>query len=97
MPYLDVVATHDPDSKTAALFILNRDLSGPRQLELLWRDVTPTSVKTSQTLTGSDLKAVNTFEQPNRVTPQKMDAPKLGARMTVQVPAKSYTVLALAV
>src|SRR5437762_3864714 len=87
VPYLDVVATHDPDSKTAALFILNRDLSGPRELELLWRDVTPTSVKTSQTLTGSDLKAVNTFEQPNRVTPQKMDAPKLGAHMTVQVPA----------
>ena len=95
VPYLDVVVTHDPENKTASLFVLNRDLNGSRELELLWRDVTPTSVKTSQTLTGSDLKAVNTFEQPNRIAPQKLDAPKVGSRMTVQVPAKSYTVLTL--
>lgn len=91
--YLDVMATHDPEGKVVSVFVLNRDLHGPRELELVWRDLTPTSVKSSQTLTGTDLKATNTFEQPNRVVPQKFDAPKLGSRMTLELPARSYTVL----
>jgi alpha-N-arabinofuranosidase len=95
VPYLDVVATFDQDRKMAALFILNRDLEKPRELEITWHDVTPKKVSTCQTITGNDLKAVNTFEQPNRVVPQNLDAPKLGSKMTFQVPPRSYTVIAL--
>jgi len=39
---------------------------------------------------------VNTFEQPNRVAPQNLDTPKVGPRMTFEVPARSYNVISLA-
>jgi len=96
VPYLDVVVTYDPENKTASLFILNRDLNGPRDLAIDWRDLVPASVKKCQTLTGSDLKAVNTFEQPNRVLPHDLDSPKVGSRMTFRLPPRSYTVVSLA-
>jgi alpha-L-arabinofuranosidase len=49
-----------------------------------------------ETLTGPDLKAVNTFDQPVLVVPQALDAPKLGHKMTISLPRASYTVLHLA-
>jgi alpha-L-arabinofuranosidase len=49
-----------------------------------------------ETLTGADLKAFNTFEQPRRVVPQRLDAPAPGARMTFKLPPRSYTVAHLA-
>ncbi|HWC18634.1 MAG TPA: alpha-N-arabinofuranosidase [Terriglobales bacterium] len=96
VPYLDAVATHDPEGKTISVFVLNRDLSAPRELELVWRDVKPATIKSSFTITGQDLKATNTFDQPNRVVPQELEAPKLGSQMTVQLPARSYSVLTFA-
>ena len=93
VPYLDAVATWDTASKEATLLVLNRDLDRSRQMELTWRAVTPKRVKVSQVVTGPDLKAANTFAEPKKVVPQQLEAPKnLGSRMTVEVPAKSYSV-----
>jgi alpha-L-arabinofuranosidase len=47
-------------------------------------------------LTGSDLKAFNTFEQPRNLTPQRLEPPAVGARMTFKLPPRSYTVVHLA-
>ncbi|HEX5109065.1 MAG TPA: alpha-N-arabinofuranosidase [Vicinamibacterales bacterium] len=96
VPFVDLVATHDAQNSQACVLILNRDLDGEREVVLEWRDVTPARVLTCETLTGTDLKAFNTFEQPRRVAPQRLDAPAAGARMTVKVPARSYTVTHLA-
>jgi len=57
-----------------------------------WGEITPTRVLTCETLTGSDLKAFNTFDAPTRVAPQRLDAPAPGARMTFRLPPRSYTV-----
>ena len=57
--------------------------------------LTPTVRQTFETLTGPDLKALNTFEQPNKVVPQKLENPKVGSRMSVRLPAHSYSVLTL--
>ena len=46
---------------------------------------------------GDDVKATNTFEQPKRVVPQALDAPTAGTRMTMKLPARSYSLLRLAV
>lgn len=97
VPYLDVVATIDNESKAAALFILNRDLEKPREVEITWRDIVPTKITACQTITGNDLKAVNTFDQPRSVVPQNLEAPTLGPKMTLQVPARSYSVVSLAI
>ncbi len=96
VPYLDVAGTIDPDSKDASLFILNRDLEKARTLELNWHETTPVKVNTCKVLTGSDLKAVNGFDAPERVIPKDLDSPKVGSRMTLELPARSYTLLNLA-
>ena len=87
----------DATHKTATLFILNRDLEKPRDLEVVWNGIEPTKVTTCAVLTGVDLKATNTFDAPQRVTPQTLESPKAAARMSLQVPARSYTVLAVTI
>jgi len=96
VPYVDVVATHDPQNGQACVLMLNRDLDVERELQLDWRGATPTRVLTCETLTGPDLQAFNTFEQPRRVRPERLDAPPPAARMTFRLPARSYTVAHLA-
>jgi alpha-N-arabinofuranosidase len=96
VPFVDVVATLDAQNGQACVLMLNRDLTGERELALEWRDATPTRVLACETLTGPDLKAFNTFEQPRRVVPQRLDAPAAGARMTFKLPPRSYTVAHLA-
>ena len=97
VPFLDIAVTLDEKQGEASVFILNRDVDGEREVVLDWFDPEPTRVLACETLTGSDLKAVNTFEQPGLVVPQQLDAPKPGRVMKFKVPAASYTVLNLAI
>ncbi len=96
VPFVDVAVTIDPANKQACVLMLNRDLEAERELVLDWRDPKPSQVLTCLTLTGPDLKAFNTFEQPKQVAPRPLDAPAAGARMTFKLPARSYTVAQLA-
>jgi alpha-N-arabinofuranosidase len=91
VPYLDVVATLDPANGQVCVLMFNRDLESERELVLDWRDPTPTRVLACETLTGSDLKAANTFERPTLVSPRALDAPKAGSSMTFKLPPRSYT------
>jgi alpha-L-arabinofuranosidase len=92
VPYVDVVATLDEPSGHAAVLMLNRDLDGERDVVLEWQGIVPTRVLTCDTLTGTDVKAVNTFADPRRVAPQRLDPPTAGSRMTFKLPPRSYTV-----
>jgi alpha-L-arabinofuranosidase len=97
VPFVDIVATHDAAAKRLCVLMLNRDLDGDREVALEWDGrVTPARVLACETLTGPDLKAINTFEQPRRVQPQRLDAPVAAARMVFKLPAQSYTVAQLA-
>jgi alpha-N-arabinofuranosidase len=96
VPFLDVVATHNPQNGEVALFVLNRDTTRERDLTISWQSPTPARVLACQTLTGADLKAINSFDQPTNVVPRKLDAPRAGASMTFRLPAGSYTVAHLA-
>jgi alpha-N-arabinofuranosidase len=97
VPFLDVVATYDAKEKRVAVFVLNRDLANERELALNFEDIAPSRVLAAETVTGPDLKAFNTFENPNKVVATKLDVAKAGAKMTVKLPARSYSVLHLAV
>jgi alpha-L-arabinofuranosidase len=92
LPFIDVVITHDRERSEAAVFMLNRDFDGERELVLEWEGATPTRVLACETLTGPDLKAINTFDAPNRVVPAALEAPRAGRRMTFRLPKASYTV-----
>ena len=96
VPFVDIVATLNPENGEACLLMLNRDSDAEREVVVDWRETTPTRVLACETLTGNDLKAFNTFEQPQRVVPRALDAPKPGNRMTFKLPSRSYTVLHLA-
>ena len=92
VPYLDAVATND-NGKTS-LFVLNRDLAKSHAVELVWEDQPPSQVLTSQVLTGSDLKAVNGFDAPERVKPQAFNKPATSnGRSRFEVPPRSYTMI----
>ena len=97
MPWIDVTAVYDQEKRAATLFLFNRDLQKDRELEIVWRDLSPTGVTAFETLTGPDLKALNTFADPKRVVPQTLEMPKTGSNMTVKLPARSYSVLSLTV
>ncbi len=94
VPYLDAAGTLNPENGQTSLFVLNRDLSKAREVEIVWEDNPGKQVLASWVLTGNDLKAVNSFESPRRVQPQALDKPSTnGGRTKFEVPAGSYTVL----
>lgn len=96
VPYLDVVATLDPRNGQLCLLMLNRDLQSERDLVLDCRGLTPARVLASETLTGTDLEAANTFEQPTLVVPRALEPPRPGPTMTFKLPARSYSVVHIA-
>jgi alpha-N-arabinofuranosidase len=94
VPYLDVAGTIDPGDGKVAIFVLNRDLSKPHVVEINWQDKTPGQVLVSSVLSGTDLKAFNSFEAAKHVAPQAFDKPlTTGGRTKFEVPARSYTVI----
>ena len=97
VPFVDLVATLDEPAGQAAVLMLNRDLDGERELVLGWEGVTPARVLACETLTGTDMKAVNSFADPRRVAPQRLEPPAAGAQMTFKLPPRSYTIAHLAV
>ena len=97
VPFVDLVATLDEPAGQAAVLMLNRDLEAEREVVLEWQGIAPIRVLTCDTLTGTDLKAVNTFADPRRVAPRRLDPPNAGSRMTFKLPPRSYTVAHLVV
>jgi alpha-N-arabinofuranosidase len=93
VPYVDVAGTLQPESGKMAFFLLNRDLAKPRQVEIVWEGLSPRPGE-AIVLTGSDLKASNSFETPARVTPQKVEKPSTTpAHSSLELPPRSYTVV----
>jgi alpha-N-arabinofuranosidase len=96
VPFVDLVATIDETAGQAAVLMLNRDLEGEREVLLEWEDIVPARVLACETLTGPDLKAFNTFDEPRRVIPQPFAPPAAASRMSFKLPPRSYTVAHLA-
>ena len=91
VPYVDVSGTLDAGGNAITVFILNRDLSKSRSLELQWQDHAPGKVIASWLLTGDDLKAANSFAAPKRVVPESFSVPVGGASSTrIEMPPRSY-------
>src|SRR5262249_9653723 len=93
VPCLDAVATFDSVNGKTALFVLNRDLSKTRTIEINWQGNAPSKVLAANVLTG-DLKTGNSFDAPTRVTPRTADKQSTTERKTTfEVPPHSYTVV----
>jgi alpha-L-arabinofuranosidase len=92
--HVDVAGALDRETGKLSLFILNRDLSKPHEVEIVWEDAAPSRVISSSVLTGDDLKASNSFSAPQKVAPQSFTvAAANGGKTKFEVPARSYTVV----
>jgi alpha-N-arabinofuranosidase len=95
VPYLDVVGTFSKENGNVSLFILNRDLVSSHEIDVVWEDAPPKRVLSAAVLTGSDLKAFNSFDSPKRVVPTDLAKPvtSSGGHTKFEAPPRSYTVL----
>lgn len=92
--HVDVAGSLDHGDGKLSLFLLNRDLSKAHEVEIVWEDAAPARVISSSILTGDDLKASNSFSNPQRVAPQPFSVPaSTESRTKFEVPARSYTVV----
>jgi len=94
VPYLDVTGTYSKKDGKVAVFILNRDLAKAHEVDVVWQGTPPSAVLKSTVLTGTDLKAFNSFAAPQKVAPQELGKPVTsGGHTKFEVPARSYTVI----
>ncbi len=73
VPYVEAVGVLSEDRGELTVFAVNRNLEEVVGLDVDLRDFSTARVVEHIALTHSDLKAVNTLEQPDRVAPSALD------------------------
>ncbi len=91
---LDVSASHDPATGKGAVFIVNRSQTETLGAEVVWQQGGPSQITTAHQLSGSDLKAANSFENPNVIVSRPISSvPVSAGKATISVPPLSFTTL----
>jgi alpha-L-arabinofuranosidase len=91
---LDVSASYDAEKQAGALFIVNRSQTESLMTDIVWQNDKKVCVDQAWQLTGSDPKAVNSWEAPDQVTTQALPIPVVtNGRSTITLPPLSFTVL----
>ena len=94
VPSLDVSASYDPATGSQAFFIVNRSQSESVTSELIWQQGAPKRFREAWRFAGNDVKAINSWENPNQMTAQKISVPAIDSgKSTLQLPPLSFTVL----
>jgi len=97
VPYLESVATFNPEDGSVTLFAVNRSLTEALQIQADSRDLAGYRVVEHLTLTHPDLQAVNTHTRPDNVIPHSNGNAKLDAgQLSATLPAASWNVIRLA-
>ncbi|QKJ18051.1 arabinosylfuranosidase ArfA [Microbacterium hominis] len=96
VPTIDAVTTHDPATGTVAIFVVNRSLTETTALQFDLGALSNAATGTAQTLSDEDIYAVNTLENPNRVSMRDNDSLILDDGVgSVELPPVSWTVILL--
>ena len=92
MPLVDVSASYDEAKQTGAVFMVNRSQTDSLPVQLHWQDRVPQRIEAVHQLAGTDPKAANSFENPNRVVAVQVKAPMLQEKSaTLVLPPLSFT------
>jgi alpha-N-arabinofuranosidase len=91
LPRLDAIAAKDA-SGTLWLSFTNVDPQRPAEISTTLTGITPRSAS-GETLTGTAIDSVNTFEAPETVTPKPAQVRLDGQRLSLTLPPKSVTVI----
>jgi alpha-N-arabinofuranosidase len=96
VPFLKLAAVHDGDAKSLTLFALNRNLEEEMRLEVSIEGFPLASLIEMQVLHDADMRAVNTEQAPDRVTPRESDAAGVrDATIEATLPPASWSVIRL--
>jgi alpha-N-arabinofuranosidase len=91
VPALDVSASHDPETGAGAIFIVNRSQTEALETDIVWQDGAPAINEVWQ-MAGADPKEANSWEEPNRLTAQQIEAPLVReGKATMVLPPLSFT------
>lgn len=92
-PVLDAAATYDEATGAATFLLLNRQQGEPLEVAVTLADRAPRRVLSAHSLGGDDVKAANTWEQPERIRPLRAQATIDEGALRVAVPAPGLTVV----
>ena len=94
VPSLDVSASYDENTGNGAIFIVNRSQTDAVVTDVVWQNGSPDCVAEAWQLTGTDVKEVNTWDEPNRLRAKPIQPPAVAdGKATLQLPPLSFTVL----
>lgn len=97
VPVLDVAASHDIETGTNTLFIVNRDQTDRVTVDLCWQALTPTRVLSAYQVAGTDPKAVNSFENPDCIVARTTKVQDVSdGTVTLRLPPLSFTAIEVA-
>lgn len=95
MPALDVSASYDPATGKTGVFMVNRSQTEKLATEMIWQTGAPHRIDEAYQITGTDVKAANTFDNPNTIVPQRVTNLRLdGNKLELELPPLSFTVVA---
>lgn len=98
VPYLEAVAVHNEELGEVTIFAVNRDLERPLPLTVDLRSFGNCRLIEHIVLEHEDLKAANTLEQPDRVTPHKNgNAALIDRTVSAQLARASWNVIRIKV
>ena len=97
VPYVEAVGVLSEDRGDLTVFSVNRNLEEVVGLDVDLRDFSTARVVEHIALTHSDLKAVNTLEQPERVAPSALDdsVEEHEGKTRIALPPASWNVVRL--
>jgi len=91
---LDVSASYDVETQQGAIFLVNRSQTESVTTDIVWQDGKTVQVDKAWQLAGSDPKAANSWETPNRLVANAISTPAIDAgRAPLALPPLSFTVL----
>lgn len=91
-----IVATHDPESRQAVVFMVNRSLHQAVEVNADVRGIRASSLLQAVTLADADVSATYTEPKPNRIVPKALDGVTLdGGMLCAVLPPVSWSMVRL--
>jgi len=94
---LDVSATLAGDGESIAVFVVNRSLDTPAETRIRLQEGAFTGKATATVVNGDGTKAVNTFDEPNRVGVKTLNLTPDTREITLALEPHSVTVVKLGI
>jgi alpha-N-arabinofuranosidase len=96
VPLVDAVATFDAETGRTAIFLVNRSLDAPTTMAVDISHLGEVSILETHTLADEDIYAKNTLTDQERVGVSANPTARIAdGRLTVELPAVSWTAIAL--